>query len=242
MTLILHVTGPVHKPGKLLNFFIYEAGKQPGRPYKPRPNTADRWLEMIERAIAKGADRLLITWGRIPGLKLPFPPIGRWSRKYDRCRKCRTTRKPHAQEGFCRGCIGSINYHRHRDRIAATRKRRRLENDTYEKDRPRVKAWVEANRERNSAVKKAWYHRTKTEKWPIGLDVWAPYCGFMCHGQVAGRPDGKSILVRLDGGTEILFGVRRLKELSRAKPLSAEATHRKTDRELQALLLGREAA
>ena len=36
--------------------------------------------------------------------------LGKWSRKYKKCKKCKTTDKPYAQKGYCSSCWGKILY------------------------------------------------------------------------------------------------------------------------------------
>lgn len=37
--------------------------------------------------------------------KFRHPKLGRWSRLWDACRRCKSTRLPHSAKGYCRSCI-----------------------------------------------------------------------------------------------------------------------------------------
>lgn len=68
-----------------------------------RPHNEMANLETLCRAchIQEHRDEL-IAKRRANGWKQPKP--GRWSRKWDACRRCNTTKIQHASHGYCRNC------------------------------------------------------------------------------------------------------------------------------------------
>ena len=132
-----------------------------------------------------------------------------WSRngKFDSCQKCGTTERKHMALGFCERCYNTYRYALNIDKEHARRKAKRLAEGTVEQRYSKVRAWVEANRDRNAAVKKAW-HAARV-KWPVGLKVWFWWKGFWRSGSITAKR-GKVVTVTVPGLVEQLLGVRRL--------------------------------
>jgi len=77
--------------------------------------------------------------------------MAKWSRKYDRCRDCKTTERKHYARGLCRNCYRKKNYWENVDKERAQRK------EYYEDNKDKVKEYYQANRERLLRYQKMYY-------------------------------------------------------------------------------------
>ncbi len=148
---------------------------------------------------------------------------GRWSLKHDCCLNCRSTERRHEAKGFCRRCHSNYRYHANIEAVKASRKERRLAKDIVQKEYPRVRQWHVDNAERVKAYKAEWHKKNYRYRFELGQAVWTEYCGFMCRGTMSevladARGRRHTLIVRLDGGTELAFGVRRWKLVHAQEP------------------------
>jgi len=133
-----------------------------------------------------------------------------WSRKFEACLRCQTTKRPHEARGYCRRCYENVRYHENAVavKLARSHDRATMPDDRYAAKRAKEEAWKRKNKERYKAAKAAWHQRTYKARWPIGQPVAVLFAGAWCAGEVIGRPNKSMLRIRLVGGTVLDLGVR----------------------------------
>lgn len=135
---------------------------------------------------------------------------GRWCRsgKWDRCRHCGRSDRPHEAKGYCSGCA---SYHANIERARAARKKARMAkpDEWHAKKYAKEQRWKKRNRKRDAKLKADWHRRNYSPKFVVGDRVAFEWCGHTCMATVVEKPFPRVIVVRLDGGTIERIGCKR---------------------------------
>lgn len=93
----------------------------------------------------------------------------------------------------------------------------RMPPEWHARNYARESRWKGANARRNSRVKAAWHKARYTRCWKPGERVAVEFAGVRCLGRVVDYVGHAVILVRLDGGTELVYGAKRWHQIEQVK-------------------------